>query len=595
MDMKTPGVYIVEKNAFPNSIVPVPTAVPAFIGHTQKALDGHKSLFEKPFKISSLLEYEQYFGKPQVLVDNYRLMDVDEVPEVDKIKQEWFNATTEVEKNEKLEKLNAARALYTDFTANNVYLRFFPSLGPYTLYYHIVLFFANGGSSCYIVSVGTHGEAFSYKKFENGINVLMQEQEPTILVIPEASNLASIEEYSKLTNTMLEHCGKVMKNRISILDIYNGYENINKGVIDAFRDTTVSSFLNYGTAYYPWMNTTLVDTEKVNKMQFSYEKNIYKQLLHLLTTEDVYKNKDDADGHILRCFELEYICNLIDKNKLFQTEDAKTKEKTKYWLSIGKIDQDTLNAAKEETGSTEDEKIIKAAIKVLVTKNITEAQQKNLIQKLLDKSIHLKNCKIIFQNKLRHLSYLPPSAAIAGIYAQNDNMRGVWKAPANISISGIVGPSVHISDKEQEDLNVPNDGKAINAIRFFPGEGTKVWGARTLDGKSNDWRYINVRRTMIFLEQSIKSAARAYVFEPNDANTWVKMRASIYNFLHNVWRQGGLVGASPKDAYSVHIGLGESMTPQDILDGIIRVVVLVAVSRPSEFVEITFQQQMQKN
>ena len=93
-----------------------------------------------------------------------------------------------------------------------------------------------------------------------------------------------------------------------------------------------------------------------------------------------------------------------------------------------------------------------------------------------------------------------------------DNSRGVWKAPANVSLNGVVSPAVNISHDDQEDLNVTTQGKSINAIRSFIGEGVLVWGARTLDGNSLDWRYINVRRTMIMLEQSIKLATKAYVF-----------------------------------------------------------------------------------
>lgn len=97
------------------------------------------------------------------------------------------------------------------------------------------------------------------------------------------------------------------------------------------------------------------------------------------------------------------------------------------------------------------------------------------------------------------------------------------------------------------------------------------------------------------IEESIRLASKAYVFEPNDANTWVTIRSMIENFLTGVWKQGGLPGAVPEDAFSVHVGLGETMTPVDILEGILRITVLVAVSRPAEFIEITFQQQMQKS
>ena len=217
---------------------------------------------------------------------------------------------------------------------------------------------------------------------------------------------------------------------------------------------------------------------------------------------------------------------------------------------------------------------------------------KDINQALLQNSV-------VYQQLIKAVKYdlnlLSPSAAIAGVYCSVDNSRGVWKAPANVTINSVVKPSATINDYEQEELNVPITGKAVNAIRTFPGEGIKVWGARTLDGNSQDWRYVNVRRTMIYLEQSVKNAARAYVFEPNDAGTWINMKCMIDNFLRSVWKRGGLAGATPEDAFEVHVGLGDTMTAEDILEGTMRITVLVAVSRPAEFIEITFQQQMQKS
>jgi len=195
----------------------------------------------------------------------------------------------------------------------------------------------------------------------------------------------------------------------------------------------------------------------------------------------------------------------------------------------------------------------------------------------------------------KRLNSMPPSSAMAGLYTMVDGTRGVWKAPANVSVGSVTSPMVNINHEEQENLNVSTTGKSINAIRPFVGEGTLVWGARTLDGNSLDWRYINVRRTMIMIEESIRLASKAYVFEPNTANTWVTMRSMIENFLTGIWKQGGLAGAIPSDAFSVHVGLGETMTAVDILEGILRITVLVAVVRPAEFIEITFQQQMQKS
>jgi phage tail sheath protein FI len=198
----------------------------------------------------------------------------------------------------------------------------------------------------------------------------------------------------------------------------------------------------------------------------------------------------------------------------------------------------------------------------------------------------------IVNHVLSNANILPSSGAMAGVYTLNDNMSGVWNAPANTSIVGAAALPIRLSDSQQENLNVDAiSGKSINAIRFFNGQGILVWGARTLDGNSQDWRYISVRRTMTFIEQSVKLAARAYVFEPNDANTWSAVKSMICSFLTRVWKEGGLQGASAADAFQVDVGLGSTMTADDLLNGFMRVSIMVAVVHPAEFIVITFEQQ----
>ncbi|HST35691.1 MAG TPA: phage tail sheath C-terminal domain-containing protein, partial [Allosphingosinicella sp.] len=153
-------------------------------------------------------------------------------------------------------------------------------------------------------------------------------------------------------------------------------------------------------------------------------------------------------------------------------------------------------------------------------------------------------------------------------------------------------PAVRYSNAEQENLNAPPSGLSVNAIRSFTGRGTLVWGARTLDGNSADFRYVSVRRTLIWLEQSIRPGIAPFVFEPNDASTWIKVRAMIENFLTNVWRQGALMGDRPKDAFFVTCGLGQTMTAQDLLDNILIVGIGVAPVRPAEFVVLTIRLEM---
>ena len=135
-------------------------------------------------------------------------------------------------------------------------------------------------------------------------------------------------------------------------------------------------------------------------------------------------------------------------------------------------------------------------------------------------------------------------------------------------------------------------GKSINAIRTFTGKGTLVWGARTLAGNDNEWRYVNVRRFFNMVEESCKKATEPFVFEPNDANTWVRVQGMLENFLTNQWRDGALQGAAPQDAFFVNVGLGLTMTPQDILDGYLIVDIGMAVVRPAEFIVLRFSHKL---
>ncbi len=204
---------------------------------------------------------------------------------------------------------------------------------------------------------------------------------------------------------------------------------------------------------------------------------------------------------------------------------------------------------------------------------------------------------VIIGNMVRYikkeLSKIPPGGAVAGIYARVDNTRGVWKAPANESLSSVIGPSVNISHEQQANLNVDAEaGKSINAIRTFTGKGTLVWGARTLAGNDNEWRYVSVRRFFNMVEESTRNATEPFVFEPNDANTWVKVQAMIENFLTNLWRQGALQGAKPEHAFYVAVGLGKTMTALDILEGRMIVEIGMAVVRPAEFIILQFSHKM---
>ncbi|HJY22539.1 MAG TPA: phage tail sheath C-terminal domain-containing protein, partial [Hanamia sp.] len=184
---------------------------------------------------------------------------------------------------------------------------------------------------------------------------------------------------------------------------------------------------------------------------------------------------------------------------------------------------------------------------------------------------------------------------IAGVYASVDSNRGVWKAPANVGLNGVTDVTCKITDDVQNGLNVDvTSGKSINAIRAFTGKGILVWGARTLAGNDNEWRYVSVRRFFNMVEESVKKSTYQFVFEPNDANTWVKVRAMIENYLTVLWRQGALAGAKPEQAFYVKVGLNITMTAQDILEGYMNVEIGMAVVRPAEFIVLKFSHKMQE-
>ncbi|MEG0687939.1 MAG: phage tail sheath subtilisin-like domain-containing protein, partial [Hungatella sp.] len=173
---------------------------------------------------------------------------------------------------------------------------------------------------------------------------------------------------------------------------------------------------------------------------------------------------------------------------------------------------------------------------------------------------------------------IPPSGSILGIYARSDNSRGVHKAPANEVVRGCVGLECQFNKGEQDILNP----KGVNLIRSFPGLGIRVWGARTATSNGS-WKYINVRRLFIFIEESIKANTSWAVFEPNDEVLWVRVQRTISVFLNNLWRGGSLAGTSPEEAFFVNIGR-DTMSQDDIDNGRLVCVIGVAPVKPAEFV-----------
>lgn len=237
-----------------------------------------------------------------------------------------------------------------------------------------------------------------------------------------------------------------------------------------------------------------------------------------------------------------------------------------------------------ESGKYVDLDVFFSGIASIIQSHTQRAQR--LEERILAENAYYRQALIAIDE---YMAQLPSVGAVAGRYTENDRTRGVWSAPANMSLTGIEGPVVNVTRSQQDHLNVDaGSGKSINVIRNFTGRGTLIWGARTLSGNSNEWRYVSVRRYFNFVEKSIEKAIAPFLFSPNNAQTWVRVRAMISSFLVQQWQQGALVGERFEDAFFVSVGLGETMSEQDILEGRMEVQIGLAVSRPAEFIIVQF-------
>ncbi|MDD2973423.1 MAG: phage tail sheath subtilisin-like domain-containing protein [Lachnospiraceae bacterium] len=183
----------------------------------------------------------------------------------------------------------------------------------------------------------------------------------------------------------------------------------------------------------------------------------------------------------------------------------------------------------------------------------------------------------IYDRSTNKAGYIPPSGAILGVYSKTDIERGVHKAPANETIA-CTGLSTNYTTGEQDILNP----EGVNLIRALPGQGIRVWGARTASSNSS-FKYINIRRLFIYVEESIKANTNWVVFEPNDATLWSRVSLTVSSFLNTMWRNGMLSGSSPSEGYFVEIGTS-TMTQDDIMNGRLICNIGIAPSRPAEFV-----------
>jgi phage tail sheath protein FI len=646
---KTPDVYVEEISTFPPSVAQVETAIPAFIGYTEKAWEyAPDDLANVPTRIKSMLEYERLFGGAAPL-------DV---------------TTVTLDENSTVSGSDVKSTFY--------------------MYDALRMFFKNGGGKCYIVAVGSYKDTPDKAHFNDtsgGMSVLKKQDEPTMILFPDAV-LLDADALADLQKQALSQCA-TLQDRVAVMDLKEPVSaNSESEWVTAygdFRNKIGINNLKYGAAYTPWLKTNLslevhfrdiqnkvmrggavVNMESltdnadvkatVAKLKVAVADNdtIETDVDTLNGSEDTLKAhyttlldafKGDAKTSTLKAL-FNYIYDMVDQvdawsnatatlqnselrdnvralitdslkasvSKLIAYDRAADSafsasynlydaHKTGKGSSWGNIFDSSAPAADDifTSGSNDAQKMLGGVGKIsevfaAVNAAIAEIQksaanyESTLETALLDSHPVFKN---IIQKLSTSLTTMPPSGAIAGIYAMVDAARGVWKAPANVSLNGVVGLTQIIDSKAQEELNVDvNGGKSINCIRAFSGRGTLVWGARTLAGNDNEWRYVPVRRFFNMVEESVKKSTYWAVFEPNDANTWIKVKAMIENFLTLQWRNGALQGAKTNQAFFVNVGLGTTMTAQDILEGRMNVEIGMAVVRPAEFIILKFSHKL---
>lgn len=631
--IKTPGVYIDEVPKFPPSIAAVETAIPAFIGYTERADNlSAGDLHLTPTRIGSIADYQLYFGgaaKPAITEVN---LDLSNQFASAKVENQWF------------------------------------------LFDSLRLFYANGGGDCYIVSVGLYTAGAPVQgDIQAGIDSLVKYDEPTIILFPDAATLSGDKLYQLQVSTLAQ-C-ELLKDRVGLFDLkrtdYQGTE---------FRDKIGINNLKYGAAYAPWVKVALdkniVYADIAGKVKkagslipslkaFTTDvavQAVIDELDHLksdnakvktaLNTLTTNTNLTSAFTDLVNKFvttkavaDLEAVFNYLlgiaeaantfDTAATFDNADMQAYIKNaigamkahytkilSYQLEVSAltlVPAYTLQAftgvatatwggvfgaappaSAVLTGPDDNAKMVSVVPFLQDEFNAINAAFQS---GLLDAAAQLEKTKNdalaagfpLFKSIIAGINdtstALPPSGSIAGVYANVDNTRGVWKAPANTSILGT--PDFIYSNSELDRLNVDVvSGKSINAIRAFTGKGTLVFGARTLAGNDNEWRYISVRRFFNMVEESTKKATMQFVFESNDANTWVRVQAMIENFLTVLWRQGALQGSTTDKAFYVAVGLGKTMTAQDILNGFMIIEIGMAAVRPAEFIILRFSHKL---
>ena len=420
-----------------------------------------------------------------------------------------------------------------DFTYENGKL----SGQEFALYDSMRLFFDNGGGVCYVVSLGAYPESeqsVNQTAYTKALEEVAQLPEVTLIVFPDAATLLSASDLKAVQDKAIDQCASLV-GRFAIFDV---------------------KMLDAATGKTP--------TERIKADMEEFRKISLGDLCYGAAYYPYLKTSYPKD------IPFEIVVNALGGQFPTGGDDDKPEEPG---ASATPLQQAVAAALLEDTDPK----------KKIAVNNAIAA---------LDKENNQYSAKLAELKDIA--SVIPPSGAIAGIYAAIDAKVGVWQAPANVGVAGAKDLAIQVNDTQQEDMNVDTDGKSVNAIRFFKGKGILVWGSRTLDGASNEWRFVPVRRLFSYVEQSVKLSTNWVVFQPNDSNTWIKVKCQISNFLSTLWRSGALAGASTDEAYFVEVGEGITMTTDDINRGYLRVRIGLAAVRPAEFIVLEFMHKVQE-
>jgi hypothetical protein len=419
----------------------------------------------------------------------------------------------------------------------------------FELYWQILLYFTNGGRNCYIVSCGSYDDRLAAEALIAGITAAADSAGPTMVAVPEACQLPLAGgSYARVARAMLSQAA-TLRDRIAILDLPGcrtadtpvAVERAKQDFIAAVSPT--EDLTSYAVAYAPALVTHVVQPRDIPYDSFV---------------------SPDGDNSAM---------NAVLTEELFVIH----RTDTPTLVAIESVIATLFPAAPHST------------LRISTNAGPAMAPTAVLDRLLAEKLPVYRRMK---QQAAQACSIVSPCGAIAGAWADTDAVKGVWTAPADIALQGIAGTLCAWGGDQWSASDSEADNRPVNLILAQPGRGVLVSGADTLDAMGSDFRRIAARRTAIYIEQSIKTALQALVFEPNQQETWGKAVASISEFLRGLWAEGALIGATASDAFSVQCGQGTTMTPQDILDGEMVVAVNVRLTTQVEFIVLTFKQAM---